>query len=99
MLSLVLLLVYASLQVGDVITTYMALSRPGLREGNPVTAYAIRLLGTSGGIAMTKGIALAMGVVILMLTKESTGGTWVLGLLDTAYAAVVGWNVWQLLKG
>lgn len=98
-LSILLFVAYAALQVGDGVTTTLALSRPGYREADPLVSLAIRLLGTNGGIVLAKAVATGLGLVILLLGHGSSAVAWVLGGLVAAYAAVVGWNIRELMKG
>ncbi len=98
-LSVLLFIAYTALQVGDGVTTKLALSRPGLKEADPLVSLAIRLLGTDRGIILAKAVGAGLGLTILLLGHGSSAVAWALGGLVAAYAAVVGWNIRELMKG
>jgi hypothetical protein len=94
-LSYLLFITYFALQAGDGITTKLALSTPGLKEGDPVTGLIIKRLGTNGGIVAAKGLCAALGAGIL-LCGYPMAAAWALGVLDALYAGVVVHNILEL---
>ncbi|MBS0638998.1 MAG: DUF5658 family protein [Acetobacteraceae bacterium] len=78
---LVLLLV--ALQIADVATTNVALATPGLREGNPVMAWAQEALGAHWWVM--KWVLAYAGICALALVRN----VWPLRLATGYYATIV----------
>lgn len=77
----------AVLQVGDMVTTLMAMSR-GAREANPLVAAAIRLIGRVPGLAAVKAVGLLLTLWLWQL--EASLMLWALAVV---YAWVVVHNI------
>lgn len=58
-----LLIVFAALQLGDVISTHLAL-KTGLSEGNPIPAAVLAIAG-EGGMYALKLLAVALFLIII----------------------------------
>ena len=94
-ISFPLLMIYLALQVADGITTKLALSTPGLKEGNPLVGFAITVFGTNGGIIAVKGLGVILGVGVF-LCGPPVAAAWGLGALNAVYAGVVAHNILEL---
>ena len=77
LLDLAALLV-AALQVGDLVTTLLALGR-GAREANPIVAFAMRILGRVPGLSLIKLIGI--GFAWLLWTVQAERELWLLAAL------------------
>jgi len=83
---------YSYLQVLDFLTTVAFLIN-GVREGNPVVAWAIEAFPTPlAGLAAVKILALALGVYCWQTAKGR-----LLGRINIAFAVLVAWNLMSLI--
>ena len=81
-----------ALQVVDGVTTVVALSRPGAREGNGVMAAIMRRIGVVPTMLLTKG-----AVSVLVWMYGALVGHWALAILIAVYA-VVGVNNVRVIR-
>lgn len=78
-----LILLLAALQIADIATTNVSLAMPGLREGNPVMAWAQGALGTHWW--MLKWVLAYAGICALALIRN----VWPLRVATGYYATIV----------
>lgn len=83
---------FYALQVGDAITTYVALKMGG-REGNPVVRKVIETIGLIPALLIFKALSVA-GVYY----GANAMGADVLTFWTLFYVGVVGWNIAQINK-
>jgi len=83
---------YVLAQIADVVTTMIALRKPGLIEGNPVSAYLMSKIGHTGWILVK--LALAFGALYLLIDYDLIWPVWVIAGLVGAVAV---WN-YRLIK-
>lgn len=75
------------LNVADAITTYIALSKDGVTEGNPIIKYLIDRIGVIGALLLAKG---SVVVFLLVITLNGTVmPIWLVGPLVVFYIWVV----------
>lgn len=87
-------LLVAVLQVGDLITTLMALGR-GAREANPVVALFMRILGRVPGLVLIK--LLGLWFAWLLWSVEAGTELWLLAALY-AWVVIHNLRVWRRFR-
>lgn len=83
-------IVFAALQVADVLTTLRFLSA-GVREGNSIIAKLMAKFGNGWIAVKLLGAAVAAGLIF------ASGLVWPIWVLNVIYAAAVVWN-WRAVK-
>src|SRR5580704_16324945 len=87
-----LFVLFAGLQIADVITTNSGLSVPGIWEANPVVAYAQAHLGEAWWLPKLAVVGFVF--MVAPLTRR----LWPMVFAVTYYAVIVGGNVaWAIL--
>ena len=84
-LSLVLLLFV--LKVLDGVSTYLAVTRYGRREGNPIIAWTFERVGMVPSLIL--GVVYVTGIAIFLAYGKAPGSTVVLAFCATMLLAVV----------
>jgi hypothetical protein len=92
MINYILLAVFIALQVGDFYTTYTILKKGTGREANPILAWVFDKIGYVVGLAIFKGLAIAVGVY----AAQFWNGYYVLIPAVALYTWVV-WNNYKVL--
>lgn len=86
---IILFVVYLILQGLDFVSSVLALRKSGTREGDPIAAFFIRKLGTSVGLVVAKGIAVAAGCAVFFFGLHAGKPPEVVfGILDCLYLYV-----------
>ena len=62
MINYILLAIFIALQAGDFYTTYTILKNRTGREANPILRWVFEKIGFTAGLAIFKGLAVAVGV-------------------------------------
>ena len=62
----ILVIILLFLNILDAITTYKALTIPGLAEGNPIMKFLMNKLGIIGALLVAKGIVFSMFLYFLI---------------------------------
>lgn len=91
-----LLILLASLQVGDAATTIIGIRSGRASEVIPWMAWLFDKLGMVPAIALTKAVPLGLFIAAFVL-----GSDWLIEILAGAcalYVGVVGWNLLQLKR-
>jgi hypothetical protein len=88
----ILLILYCALQIADGVTTYIIL-KDG-KEQNPILKRLFEATGVLGGLILSKGLGIGLGLV----AYEFTGflAPYILALMVVGYAWVVIHNIRQL---
>ncbi len=81
----VLMMLDYAAAIGDVFSTNLALSRPGVREGNPVIAFVMRVVGSKWVLVR---LAFALLSIVAAANKPDSTAIWLYlaGALVTGYA-------------
>ena len=64
MINYILLAIFIALQIGDFYTTYTILKNRTGREANPILAWVFDKIGYVAGLALFKGLAVAVGIYV-----------------------------------
>jgi len=94
MINYILLAIFISLQCGDFYTTYTILKTGKGYEANPILAWIFDKIGYVTGLAIVKGLAIAVGIY----AAQFWNGYYVLAPMIALYTWVV-WNNFNVLKG
>jgi hypothetical protein len=92
MINYILLAIFIALQAGDFYTTYAILKNRTGREANPILAWVFDRIGYVAGLAIFKGLAVAVGVY----AAQFWNGYYVLAPMVALYAWVV-WNNYKVM--
>jgi hypothetical protein len=92
MINYILLAIFIALQAGDFYTTYTILKTGKGRELNPILVWVFNKIGYTAGLAIFKGLAVAVGIY----AAQFLNGYYVLIPLIALYAWVV-WNNYKVL--
>jgi hypothetical protein len=87
-----LLIFLVILQLADIVTTWLIVSRPGGRELNPVLAALFRAVGLLPGLLIVKGAFVALMIWVTPFLPPA-----VLALICAGYCWVV-WHNLQVLR-
>ena len=90
MINYILLVIFIALQCGDFYTTYTIIKTGKGHEANPVLAWIFNKIGYTSGLAIFKGLCIAIGIVLLP-------AWYALAALDILYIWVI-WNNYKVLK-
>lgn len=85
-----LLALFVVVQVGDGVSTWLALRSSAGREGNPAASWLINRIGLVPSILILKSVAIALGVA----ATGVPGGGYFLAVLIALFA----WVVWHNLS-
>lgn len=88
-LTWALLALMIALQLGDCVTTWMALRMPGHREGNPFMRALFGVVGVLPGLAIKFAAMVALGLWLFTFTDLTAPIA--LGVID----ALTAWVVWN----
>lgn len=92
-----LLILFAALQLGDVVSTHLAL-RMGLAEGNPIPAAVLAFAGEGGMYALKLLVVVLFVVVVCRLEKRFRTNPWnAVRAMNVVMLGVVINNTSQLL--
>lgn len=94
MINYILLAVFIALQAGDFYTTYTILKTGKGYEANPILKWVFDRIGFTVGLAIFKGLAVAVGVY----AAQFWNGYYVLIPMVALYTWVV-FNNFNVLKG
>jgi hypothetical protein len=94
MINYILLAIFIALQIGDFYTTYSILKAGKGYEANPVLAWVFSKIGYTTGLAIVKGLAVAVGIY----AAQFWNGYYVLAPMVALYTWVV-FNNFNVLKG
>lgn len=94
--TIVLLVLFALLNIADAVTTHKNLQIKGHKEGNPLVAWVMDKLGVTFGLVVVKALVIALMVWIYTIVGASEEFKMVLSLADLMYAFVVISNINRL---
>ena len=92
MINYILLIFFIALQAGDFYTTYIILKTGKGYEANPILRWVFDKIGYTAGLAIFKGLAVAVGVY----AAQFWNGYYVLAPMTALYAWVV-YNNYKVL--
>jgi hypothetical protein len=92
MINYILLAIFIALQAGDFYTTYNILKTGKGYEANPILKWVFSKIGYVTGLAIVKGLAIALGIY----AAQFWNGFYILVPCIVLYAWVV-WNNYKVL--
>ncbi len=86
----ILLIIFIALQIGDGVSTWLALRSGKGREANPVIRWLMGLIGVAPSLVLFKALAIALGVMAIRVEYGAHA--------LAALSAIYGWVLWNNLR-